>query len=59
MWTLILFIYAGALSKGDSVALTHVQGFKTEQVCQEAGRASKSLARDTFKDVRFVCVKAE
>lgn len=59
MWTLILFIYAGPLARGDSVALTHVPGFKTEQVCQEAGRATKPLIRDTFKDVRFVCVRAE
>lgn len=59
MWILILFIYAGPLSRGDSVALTNVQGFRTEQLCQEAGRATKPLIRDTVKDVRFVCVKAE
>ena len=59
MWTLILYIYAGAFAKGDSVALTNVTGFKTEEVCQAAGRASKSLVRDSYKDTRFVCVKVE
>ena len=59
MWTLILYIYAGALAKGDSVTLTNVPGFRTEEICQTAGRASKTLVRDSYKDVRFICVRVE
>ena len=59
MWTLILYIYAGALAKGDSVTLTNVPGFKTEQVCQEAGTSAKKLVRDSYKELRYICVKID
>ena len=40
MWTLILFIHAGPFSDHDSVALTNVPKFITQQECQdEIGRA--------------------
>lgn len=59
MWTLILYIYAGTFAKGDSVTLTNVTGFKTEQVCQEAGNSTKKLVKDSAKELRYVCVKVE
>jgi len=55
-WILILCMYAGMLSKGDSVALTNIHGFATEQECIQAGNKSKKLAEGTFKEVRFICV---
>lgn len=58
-WTLILLAYAGAFSKGDNVALTNVGGFKTEQMCIAAGEASKKITKDTFKEIKFVCVRQE
>jgi len=58
-WTLILLVYAGALSKGDSVALTHVNGFKTEQLCVAAGEAAKKMTVVTYKETKFVCVRQE
>ena len=56
-WILILFIYAGAFSKGDSVAVTNIQGFATEQACKSAGDKAGALTDSTYKNVRYVCVK--
>lgn len=58
-YILVLFLYAGVMSKGDSVALTSVPGFASEAACREAGRQSMTLVERTFKDARFVCVKAQ
>ena len=58
-WTLILYIYAGMLAPDNSVALTHIQGFKTETSCWAAGAAARSLVKDSLKDLRFVCIKQE
>lgn len=55
-WVLILYIYAGALSNGDSVALTSIPGFATEQECLIAADKAEDLASG-FKSARSVCVK--
>lgn len=55
-WVLILYIYAGALAQGDSVALTHVP-MASEQACRVAGDAAGGLVRATTKNVRYVCVR--
>lgn len=55
-YVLILYIYAGAMAQGDSVALTHIP-MSTEQACKAAGEASNGLVRATTKNVRYVCVK--
>lgn len=55
-FTLILFLYAGMMSKGDSVALTNVPGFATEEACIAAGRKAVGMTNSTFKDGKFVCV---
>jgi len=57
MWTLILMAYAGVWADSDSVALTSVKGFSSEQVCMAAGNKSKELVKTTKKELRFVCVK--
>lgn len=59
MWTLVLYIYAGIWSKTDSVTMTTVTGFKTEQVCIEAGKKSAPLVADSKKEIRYVCLKVE
>ena len=59
MWTLILYIYAGMFAKGDSVTLTNVPGFQTEQHCMDAGRSTTRLVADSKKEVRYVCVKVD
>ena len=56
MWILIFQLSAGAMSKGDSVALVSVPGFRTEQECNEAGRRSLAAFDTPFKAVKFVCV---
>lgn len=55
-WILVLFIHAGVLSNTDSMAVTNIRGFSTEQACKEAGEKSRRLVSGTTKDVRFVCV---
>lgn len=59
MWVLIIFIHAGILSDGDSVALTNVPGFKNENICKIAGESSLKLSDKTFKNTKYVCVKQE
>ena len=49
--------YAGALSNGDSVALTNVGSFQTEQACIVAGDKVKKMETGTFKAIRYTCVK--
>lgn len=56
-WVLIVFVYAGMLSKGDSVALTVVDGFSTQEQCVAAGKRAGSLVGGTIKDAKFVCVQ--
>lgn len=58
-WTLVIYIYAGMLAQGDSVALTHIQGFKTEAQCEAAGAGVKPLVKGSTKEVRHVCIKQE
>jgi len=58
-WILVLFVHAGALSSTDSMALTTVPGFKSELVCQAAGKQAQMLGKNTTKDVKFVCLKQE
>jgi hypothetical protein len=59
MWTLVIFIYAGALARGDSVALDHVHGFKSEAHCAAAGSALKPLVSGTAKEIKYVCFRTE
>jgi hypothetical protein len=58
-WVLILFVHAGVLSDKDSMAVTSVTGFKTQAVCEAAGKQSESLTKRTTKEVKFVCVKQD
>lgn len=55
-WVLILYIYAGMLAKGDSVALTTVP-MESERACRLAGEASNALVTGSAKNVRYVCVR--
>ena len=57
-YVLVLYIYAGMLAKGDSVALQVIEGFTSEEACQVAGMHGRELVKDSFKDkeYRFSCV---
>lgn len=54
---LVIFVYAGPMSNGDSVALTNVPGFKDRASCEGQGRASAALTTGTVKAHRFVCLE--
>lgn len=54
-FVLVLFLYAGALSDGDSVAVTHV-AMPSLAVCQREGQRAEALTRATKKAARFVCL---
>lgn len=57
MWILIVYAFAGGMSGTDSVALTTVGSFKTEQICMVAGDKAKTMARGTLKEIRYTCVR--
>ena len=59
MFTLILFVTIGALSEKDSMALTNVTGFATQQHCQAAGRAAVEEFGKGTKRAVFVCVPVQ
>lgn len=56
---LILFLYAGPLSQGDSVALTNIPGFQSREACELAGKRAQSLTAGTIKSAKYVCVAAK
>lgn len=55
-WTLVIYIYAGAMAQGDSVTLTSIP-MASQKVCETAGQELDSLVSGTTKVVRYVCVK--
>lgn len=57
VWVLILFAHAGIMSDKDSMALTSVSGFKTQQECRAAGEESKRMASATTKVIKYTCVE--
>ncbi len=56
-WTLILFAHAGTMSNSDSMALTNVPGFRTQQECRVAGDEAKRMALGTTKVIKYTCVE--
>lgn len=60
MYILIIAMWAGALAKGDSVAITSTApAFITEQACVTAGKQAIKEFETVFKAVKFVCVKRD
>lgn len=57
MFTLILYIYAGVLARGDSVSIDHIDGFVSEQQCVAAAKQAEGLVKNSSKEFRFVCVR--
>lgn len=57
-WILILYAATNAMSSTDSVALTNIPYFETQQECQKAGNLAQDMANGTYKTIKFVCVKA-
>jgi len=57
LWTLILFAHVGMMSDKDSMALTSVPGFRTQQECVAAGKTAERMATGTTKVMKFTCVE--
>ena len=57
MWVLIIYIYAGMMAKGDSVALVSVPGFTNAATCEQAGKQTEKFVAGSMKEQRYQCVK--
>ena len=55
-WVLVIYIYAGAWSNGDSVALTTVP-MESRESCEKAGQELDPLVSGSTKTVRYICLK--
>ena len=53
---LVLYIYAGVMAKGDSVAMASIPQ-QSLQSCQESGKQAEHLVSGSTKTLRFICVK--
>ena len=56
-WILVIYIYAGVLASGDSVAITNIPNFATKQECLQAGKDAEGLVTGSSKVYRFVCLR--
>jgi len=57
-YVLILYIYAGALAQGDSVALTTVP-MHDKITCETAAKQAESLVARSTKVLRTSCLKVK
>ena len=57
LWTLILFAHVGMMSDKDSMALTSVPGFRTQQECVAAGKTAEKMSTGTTKVIKYTCVE--
>ena len=59
MWILIIYIYAGMLASGDSVALLQVQDsiYKTKQECTQQKKELENLVSGSAKELKIACIQ--
>jgi len=57
-YVLIIYIYAGALAKGDSVALTTVP-MQDKVTCETAAKQAESLVHMSTNVLRTSCLKVK
>ena len=57
-YVLVLYIYAGAMASGDSVALTTVP-MNDKVTCEKAAAESESLVARSTKNLRYACLKVK
>jgi hypothetical protein len=55
-FVLVLYIYAGMLAKGDSVAMQVIDGFTSKESCDVAGMHANELVKNSTKEYRFTCL---
>jgi len=56
-YILIIFIYAGPLANGDSVAIESVPNFTTKASCVKAAEQLKTFTNGTAKVYKYACVE--
>lgn len=57
-WILIFSLYAGTLSKSDSVAL-NTAVFQTQEACENAGKEFKNQFSTIMKGAKYICVPSK
>lgn len=57
-FALVIYIYAGMLARGDSVAVYSIP-MRTMEACQREGKKAEVLVSASAKEYRFVCLKVE
>jgi hypothetical protein len=57
-YVLVLYIYAGALAQGDSVALTSIP-MQDKVTCEKAATQAESLVARSTKVLRTACLKVQ
>jgi hypothetical protein len=55
-WILVIYIYAGAFAKGDSVAISTIP-MPNQKACMAAGQQAAGLVKGSAKEFRFVCLE--
>lgn len=55
-WTLVIYIYAGAMAQGDSVTVTATP-MATEELCKQGGDALEGLVSGSTKVLRYACIR--
>ncbi len=53
---LVMYVYAGMLARGDSVAMLSVP-MPSMEVCQREGKRGEALVDGSAKAYRFLCLK--
>lgn len=56
-YTLVMYIYAGMMARGDSVTLHSIPGFVSFKECMDEGKKGAKLVEGSFKEYRFICLK--
>ena len=57
-WVLIIFFHVGPMGDGNSNATTTIE-FKSSVMCEAARPKLDVLVKNTYKQVRSVCVRVE
>ena len=58
-WILIVMMHVGVMGDGNSNALTSIGGFQTQQACEQAGLAAKTMAHGTVKEIKYICARSQ
>lgn len=57
-WYLVIYIYAGMMAQGDSVALASIPQ-PSKEVCEANGKIASKLTSGTAKSTVYVCLRGD